>query len=114
MYCVLSTDYNSGYCCALAQLIESVLVHGNRVMAIRFAASLLAIAVIACLRPAAAQEQLATAKALRAAIEKSLPLLMTGAVGHRENRTCFACHQQGPPIMALTAARQRGFAIDEE
>ena len=51
---------------------------------------------------------------LRAAIEKSLPLLMTGAVGHRENRTCFACHNQGPPLFALTAARQQGFAVDEE
>jgi len=52
--------------------------------------------------------------ALRAAVEKSLPLLMQGAVGHRENRTCFACHQQGPPLFALTAARERGFKIDEE
>jgi len=49
---------------------------------------------------------------LRAAIEKSLPLLMQGAIGHRENRTCFACHQQGPPIFALTAAAERGFSID--
>jgi hypothetical protein len=51
---------------------------------------------------------------LRAAIEKSLPLLMQGAVGHRENRTCFACHQQGPPIFALMAAAERGFSIDRE
>ena len=50
---------------------------------------------------------------LRMAAEKSLPLLMKGAIGHRENRTCFACHNQGLPILALTAARARGFAIDE-
>ena len=36
-----------------------------------------------------------TQPSLRGAIEKSLPLLMTGALGHRENRTCFACHQAG-------------------
>lgn len=51
---------------------------------------------------------------LRSAIDKSLPLLMKGAVGHRENRTCFACHNQGVPILALTAARERGFPIDED
>jgi hypothetical protein len=51
---------------------------------------------------------------LRPAVEKSLPLLLKGAVGHRENRTCFACHNQGLPILALTAAQSRGFAIDKE
>jgi hypothetical protein len=50
---------------------------------------------------------------LRPAIAKSLPLLLKAAVGHRENRTCFACHNQGLPILALTAARARGFEIDE-
>src|SRR5262245_50549706 len=51
---------------------------------------------------------------LRSSIEKSLPLLTKGAVGHRENRTCFACHNQGVPVLALTAARARGFRIDED
>ena len=51
---------------------------------------------------------------LRAAVDKSLPLLMKAATGHREQRKqCFACHQQGVPIFALTAAKARGFAIDE-
>src|SRR6476659_6879001 len=59
-------------------------------------------------------EPLASQEKLRSAIDKALPLLMAGAVGHRENRTCFACHQQGPPVFALTAARGRGFKIDEE
>jgi hypothetical protein len=52
--------------------------------------------------------------ALRTAVEKSLPLLMKGAVGHRENRTCFSCHNQGVPILATAAARERGFKVDEE
>src|SRR5437773_4643614 len=60
--------------------------------------------------PAAAVSQ----SELRAAVEKSLPLLMQGAIGHRENRTCFACHNQGVPVLALTAARDRGFTIDNE
>src|SRR5436305_13107456 len=52
--------------------------------------------------------------ALRTAVERSLPLLTKGAVGHRENRTCFACHNQGVPLFAVTAAKERGFAIDED
>lgn len=52
---------------------------------------------------------------LRAAIHKSLPLLTKAAVGHRtERKQCFACHNQGVPIFALTAARARGFEIDKE
>jgi hypothetical protein len=63
---------------------------------------------------ASADEPAVSQSTLRASIEKSLPLLTAGAVGHRENRTCFACHQQGPPIFALMAAKDRGFNIDEE
>jgi N-acyl-D-aspartate/D-glutamate deacylase len=52
---------------------------------------------------------------LRAAIEKSLPLLVTGAKGSMEQRKqCFTCHNQGLPVLALTVARSRGFDIDEE
>jgi Squalene-hopene cyclase C-terminal domain len=63
---------------------------------------------------AAGAEKDVTQPALRAAIEKSLPLLTTGAAGHRENRTCFACHSQGLPVLALTAAQLRGFPINKE
>ncbi len=48
---------------------------------------------------------------LRQAIDKSLPLLLKGAEGHAAQRSCFACHNQGIPILALTTARPRGFAI---
>ena len=51
---------------------------------------------------------------LRQAVTRALPLLQKAAIGHRENRTCFACHNQGIPILALTTARARGFDIDEE
>ncbi len=50
----------------------------------------------------------------RAAVVKSLPLLTAGAIGHREQRSCFSCHNQGVPILALAAARERGLAIDGE
>jgi squalene cyclase len=64
--------------------------------------------------PAAAPPPEPTEAALRGAIEKSLPLLLKAALGHRENRTCFACHNQGVPLLALAAARERGFKIDNE
>jgi hypothetical protein len=50
---------------------------------------------------------------LRTAIEKSLPLLHKSAVGHRDHRKCFSCHNQGIPILAMMAAKSRGFTVDE-
>ena len=62
----------------------------------------------------AADESAVSQDEMKAAITRSLPLLMKAAVGHREERKqCFACHQQGVPILALTAAKAKGFAIDE-
>jgi Squalene-hopene cyclase C-terminal domain len=48
---------------------------------------------------------------LRQAIDKSLPLLLKGAEGHAAKRSCFACHNQAIPVLALTTARPRGFVI---
>lgn len=77
--------------------------------------SLFAVVLLLCAGIGASAEEAAVSQAnLRASIEKALPLLTAGAVGHRENRTCFACHQQGPPIFALMAAKERGFKIDDE
>lgn len=49
---------------------------------------------------------------LKTAVTKALPLLTKGALGHRENRNCFACHNQGLPVMAMTTARDHGLTID--
>ena len=51
---------------------------------------------------------------LKAAVARALPPLTKGAVGHRESKSCFACHNQGLPIMAMTTARARGLAIDSD
>lgn len=51
---------------------------------------------------------------IRAVLAKSLPLLQKGAAGHTRQRTCFACHNQALPILALTTARERGFEPDDE
>lgn len=64
---------------------------------------------------AQAEEMLPDTPSITAAIEKSLPLLEKGARGSLEQRKqCFNCHNQGLPIMALTTARSRGFAVDSE
>ena len=49
-----------------------------------------------------------------AAVARSLPLLVKGAKGHVEERTCFACHNQGIPLLALVTARDRGFVVRKE
>jgi len=74
----------------------------------------LLVGVLALL-PARAADLAPTPEALRAAVEKSLPLLTTGARGSMEKRErCFTCHNQGLPILALTTAQSRGFKIDAD
>ena len=48
---------------------------------------------------------------VKAAVEKSLPLLRKGAEGHIARKSCFACHNQALPMLAITTAQQRDFAI---
>lgn len=63
----------------------------------------------------AAFEPAESGDALRAAVEKSLPLLERSAkTSMAERKECFTCHNQGLPILVLAAARKRGFAIDDE
>jgi murein DD-endopeptidase MepM/ murein hydrolase activator NlpD len=50
---------------------------------------------------------------VRAAVEKALPLIQKGAAGHMAHRTCFACHHQAIPLLAMTTARSRGLPVDE-
>jgi hypothetical protein len=69
--------------------------------------------VVSCLSAVRADEPIPQSE-LRAAVEKALPLLEKGAVGHREQRTCFSCHNQGVPILALTMAQKRGLSINQE
>jgi hypothetical protein len=52
---------------------------------------------------------------IRAAVAKSLPLLESSARTSMEKRKqCFTCHNQALPLMALTAAKERGFVVDVE
>src|SRR5437879_2105399 len=48
---------------------------------------------------------------VRAAVKAAVPRLVAGANGHIDQKTCFACHNQAAPTLALAAARDRGFDI---
>jgi hypothetical protein len=56
----------------------------------------------------------ADSKAVKAALDKALPLLLKGAQGHIAKKSCFACHNQALPVLALTTAGQRGFEIKSD
>lgn len=61
------------------------------------------------------EESAPNAEVIKAAVAKSLPLLEKGAkISMEKRKNCFTCHNQGLPVMALTIARTRGFAIDTE
>src|SRR5580700_9900335 len=51
---------------------------------------------------------------VRTAVVAAVPKLVAGASGHAEQKTCFACHNQATPALALTAARDRGFDIPKK
>ena len=53
-------------------------------------------------------------QAIRKAIEKALPLIQKGAAGSAKERTCFTCHSQAVPILALAEAQEFGFDVDAE
>jgi hypothetical protein len=74
----------------------------------------LAALLLALAGPLAAAEPAPTAKEIRAAVARALPLIQKGSAGHMAHRTCFACHHQAIPVLALTTARSRGFPLKQE
>ncbi|MEK6236568.1 MAG: hypothetical protein N2C14_17815 [Planctomycetales bacterium] len=64
--------------------------------------------------PLQAQDSGPSPDAIRSAVAKAIPLLEKGAMGSAKERTCFTCHNQAAPILALAEARDRGFAIDPD
>jgi len=59
---------------------------------------------------------LSTIKAdpVRTAVAIAVPRLIAGASGHTEQKTCFACHNQATPTLALSAARARGIDVPKK
>lgn len=50
--------------------------------------------------------------AIRAAVERALPLLEIASAGSADQRTCFTCHNQALPIFVLHEAGSRGFNVN--
>ncbi len=75
---------------------------------------LAAAAVLLTLAGRLTAAQSPAADEIRDALDWALPLLQKGNAGHLEKRSCFACHHQAVPLLALTTARSRGLAINEE
>src|SRR5262249_32390278 len=38
----------------------------------------------------------------------------TGVTNYPKHRQCFSCHHQAMAVLSMTAARRRGFAVDED
>jgi hypothetical protein len=55
----------------------------------------------------------ATAAAIRAAVERSLPLLQDVGVAFAQQTGCVSCHHNSLVSMAVAASRANGFAVDE-
>jgi hypothetical protein len=53
-------------------------------------------------------------EAIRAAVEKALPLILKSTAEYPESRDCFSCHHQAVPVLALSSAKERGFAVPPE
>jgi hypothetical protein len=76
--------------------------------------TLMAALLIGPAGTSAAEEPSPTAKEVRAAVARALPLIRKGGKGHMEHRTCFACHNQAIPVLAMSTARSRGLAVSAE
>jgi Squalene-hopene cyclase C-terminal domain len=71
--------------------------------------------VVSCLSAFPAEDDdIPKPAAIRAAVDKALPLILKSTAEYPESRDCFSCHHQAVPVIALTAAKERGFTIPAE
>jgi hypothetical protein len=74
----------------------------------------LAPAVLLLLLPfgrVAAADAEPTPEQVKPAVTKSLALLQKSADEYTKQRECFSCHHQALPLLAMTAAKARGFDV---
>ena len=66
--------------------------------------------------PALARKQASVPpESIRAAVNRALPLLVkASSVEYPRHRDCFSCHNQAVPALALSLARQHGFAVEAQ
>ena len=50
---------------------------------------------------------------IRRSVGRGLAIVQKAAANYPKHRKCFSCHHQTLPILAMTSARSRGIAIDE-
>ncbi len=60
-----------------------------------------------------ADEPVFSKEEIRTAMTLAIPRIEAGSAGSAEQRTCFTCHSQALPILALTEAKRRGFQVDD-
>ncbi len=51
---------------------------------------------------------------IRDAVVRGLKIVQKSARSYPDNRTCFSCHHQTLPVLAMATARDRGLEIDHE
>jgi N-acyl-D-amino-acid deacylase len=54
------------------------------------------------------------APAVKTAVEKAVKRIETGITNYPKHRQCFSCHHQAMAVFSLTAAKERGFAVDDD
>jgi N-acyl-D-amino-acid deacylase len=69
------------------------------------------LASLACAASATADD---STNAVKAAVDKALQRVDAGVSNYPRHRQCFSCHHQAMAVFSMTAAGQRGFAIDAE
>ena len=50
---------------------------------------------------------------IRLSVEKGLQIVQKAAHNYPSHRKCFSCHHQTLPMLAMSAAREAGLAVDE-
>jgi N-acyl-D-amino-acid deacylase len=54
------------------------------------------------------------APSVKAAVEKAVKRLEIGVANYPKHRQCFSCHHQAMAVFSLTAAKERGFVVDDD
>lgn len=62
---------------------------------------------------AQAGEDRSPPSAIKAAIQKSIPLIEKASAGSARERKCFTCHNQALAVLVMDEAKKRGFSIGE-
>src|SRR5438128_1187145 len=76
----------------------------------RTIAALLAVAVLPVVAPAAAPPS----PGVKAAVRRALWRIEQGVINYPKHRGCFSCHHQAMAVFSLTAARKRGFTVNDD